>query len=98
LIDNDKLNFIFTELRLQKNLNLFDLETEAILIRIFNQKEWNINEKEFWCNFVKYLFEENIVKEPLLIQKLEENNCLKKIWNGNIEYRIDCGFIDEIPF
>ena len=97
-IDNDKLNFIFIELKLQKNLNLFDLETEAILIRIFNQKEWNNNDKKSWCNFIKYLFEENRIKEPLLIQRLKETNVIKKEFGGwnNEEEFIDCSFLDII--
>ena len=99
--DLKKLEILFDELRLRKNLNLFDLATEAILIRIFALKEWNIDEKKLWCAFVQYLYNQNKINEPLLIQKLEEKNTIKKVWGGwnNQEELIDCDFLDsEIPF
>jgi len=93
------LEKLFDELRFQKNITLFNLDTEKILIKIFRQKNWHIDEKKLWCEFVKYLDEQQIIKEPLFIQKLEEKETLKKYYGDNSHiYRIDCDFLIEIPF
>lgn len=105
-INHTELEKIFDEMRFAQKLSLFNLDTEASLIRIFTKKEWNLEEKKLWCSFVKYLDEQNKINEPLFIQKLEEKNALKRNFNGynGEEYLIDCSFIDklikddEIPF
>jgi len=105
-LSQNELEKIFDEMRFAQKLSLFNLDTEASLIRIFTKKEWSFEEKKLWCSFVKYLDEQNKINEPLFIQKLEEKNALKRNFNeyNGEEYWIDCSFIDklikddEIPF
>ena len=101
-----ELESIFDELRFADKLALFDLTTEANLIRIFTKKSWTFEEKRLWCLFVQYLFNQNKISEPLFIKKLEEKNTLKSEWGGwnGEEQSIQCAFLDdliledEIPF
>lgn len=105
-LSQNELEKIFDELRFTSKLALFDLATEANLIRIFTKKEWTLEEKKLWCGFVKYLFEQNKINEPLFIQKLEEKSAIQHSWGrwNNQEEYIDCNFLDklieddEIPF
>lgn len=100
----NELEKIFDELRFVTKLALFDVNTEANLIRIFTKKEWVLEEKKLWCGFVKYLFEHDKINEPLFIQKLKEKETLREEWGGwnNQEKYIDCAFlnveVDDIPF
>ncbi len=92
-----ELDNIFTELRFSQKLELFDLDIDATLVRIFMKREWSSEEKKVWCNFIKYLDGKNIIKDRFLINKLEEEKCLIVHYdNYGEEYRIDCSFLDEI--
>lgn len=95
-----ELEQVFDELRLKEKLSLLNLSSEANLIRIFNKKSWNIEEKKIWCNFIVYLYNQNKIQDPLLIQKLEEKEVLKREYGGwnNQEEFIKCEFEEEIPF
>ena len=54
-----------------------------ILDAIFTKKDWTVEEKKLWCNFVKYLDEQHKINEPLFIQKLQEKKALERSW-GNV--------------
>lgn len=91
-----ELEKIFDELRLSSKLALFNLTTEANLIRIFTKKEWSLEEKKLWCGFVQYLDGQNKINEPLFTKKLEEKNALKRYFDSyNEEYLIDCNFLEQ---
>lgn len=93
----NELEKIFDELRFATKLALFDLNTEAHLIRIFTKKEWMGEEQKLWCGFVQYLVNQGRVNEPLLIQKLEEKNCIKRRWHNYEDYSIECDFLEQSP-
>ncbi len=98
---NNELEKIFDELRMTTKIKLLDIESESILIRIFTTKTfWTDEEKKIWCNFVQYLYEQNKIKEPLFIKKLEEKNvlCLERDQFGN-EF-INCNVANDmdVPF
>lgn len=96
-ISTAQLSSIFTELRFAQKLELFDSNTDATLTRIFMRKEWSLAEKKIWCNFIKYLDTNNIIKDRLLLNKLEEERCLKvHSDNYDNEYWVDCDFLDKI--
>ena len=89
-----ELDKILAELQILQKRKLFNIETEAILIRIFNEKELNLEEKKIWCNFVKFLYEQECVKDEFFVKRLEEKKCLEKsFWNE--EYQIRCDFLDD---
>jgi energy-coupling factor transporter ATP-binding protein EcfA2 len=98
-LSQNELEKIFDELRFADKLALFDLTTEANLIRIFTKKSWTLEDKKLWCSFVKYLDEQNKIHEPLFRQKLEEKNALKRNLGGynSEEYWIDCSFLNQLP-
>lgn len=101
-----ELEKIFDILRFSSKLALFNLLTEEYLVTIFTKKDWTVEEKKLWCNFVKYLDEQHKINEPLFIQKLQEKKALERSWGHDGEYYIDCDFLDklieihddEIPF
>lgn len=99
---NKELEKVFDELRIGLKVSLIDTVSEANIIRIFNKKDWKYEEKILWCNFIKYLYEQNKIQDPFLIQKLEEKKALKKEWGGwnNQEQYINCEIEnqEEIPF
>jgi len=100
-ISTTQLSDIFTELRFAQKLELFNLDTDTTLVRIFMKREWSLEEKKIWCIFVKYLDEKGKINEPLLIDKLEENNTFRRQFGGynGEEYWNDCDFLeDEVPF
>jgi len=97
-----ELEKIFDELRTNLKTSLFNLTSEANIVRIFSKKDWKYEEKILWCNFIKYLYDQNKIQDPFLIQKLEEKKALKKEfggWNNQEEY-INCEIEnqEEIPF
>ncbi|WP_187646863.1 hypothetical protein [Nitrosophilus labii] len=94
------LEYLFDEIRKPSKIDYFNEKSEEILIDIIKAKEWNIDEKIEWCNFIQYLFEKNKIKTDFLIRKFAE----KEIININGNW-IDCNFLkklkikeDEIPF
>ena len=98
-ISTAQLDNIFTELRFAQKLELFDLDTDATLVRLFIKKQWSINDKKVWCKFIKYLDENNIIKDRLVINKLKEEKCLEVEYynyNNGEEYMINCDFLDRI--
>jgi len=82
---------LLDELQIAQKVTLFDLDTEAILIRIFSKYEWSEEHQNRWCSFVKFLDEKNKLKDPYFVQKLEDKNCLRRQWN-NDEYYIECRY------
>lgn len=96
----NEIEKIFDELRLREKVNLLNISSEANLIRIFNKKDWSLEEKKVWCSFIQYLFNQNKIQDPFLVQKLEEKNALKRSWRGfnNQEEYIECEIDNDIPF
>lgn len=96
----NEIEKIFDELRLREKVNLLNISSEANLIRIFNKKDWSLEEKKVWCSFIQYLFNQNKIQDPFLVQKLEEKNALKRSWGGfnNQEEYIECEIDNDIPF
>lgn len=106
-LNQNELEKIFDELRFATKIELFDPTTEANLIRIFTKKDWSLSERKLWCSFVRYVYEQIKIQEPLFLQKLQEKNTMAQKWDSYTnEYRIDCDFLnkeidfdsDEIPF
>lgn len=94
----NEIEKIFDELRLREKVNLLNISSEANLIRIFNKKDWSLEEKKVWCSFIQYLFNQNKIQDPFLVQKLEEKNALKRSWGGlnNQEEYIECEIDNDI--